>query len=1819
MLSILGRKPLAVSRLCLALFMAVPVWGSALAAPQGFPAVTSDPGALKIDQDLRALKDETLRLNRELQAVERALLYPNHSLTTFYVSVKVDGFLLDRISIRVNENEAIRHVYSGSDALALLEEDGWHRLVRLSLAPGRYRVRAEFQGHFFDARPGELSVTGKVETQIEKGSSELNLVLPISGDTPRGEIPRTGRKVSLSPPEQVEAAVGAGAPGSLKDPRYRAALFLKQAGRLLSALTELLEIEQSAPDSVALSTDFYFFMAECYLGFGMEEQASMLYQRIASGPHDALTLARAGLQLAQFDYQRGYFGQAIERLQRLRESLPASLLNDGRLLLASALLAVNRYDETIEVLTQGGKVEELPPALRYNLAVAMIHNGRIKEGRQQLNQVGTIDAGTPDLRALRDKANLILGYQYLQEQQGDSARAVFDRIRVTGSFSNRALLGLGWTEIAPASATGMGEAADSAGSPYNDDSLGAFFRARKEAQHSADLQAMGPPTENQEALTLALIPWIELVKRDPMDPAVQEGMLAIPWALDRLRSYEPSLARYLDAVAGLETARRRMDEAMLSIKNGRMVETIVRADMDLERGWTWRLRDLPDAPETYFLQNLLAEHPFQESLKNYLDARLLTRNLKSWSQRLDALHPREDHLPQLRALRARVEALQPQPGVAGAAQGRLLEAVSTRELGGQKKVIERYLTEARFAVARIYERKLKDGQIAEDAAAANLPPANSGPIKSTLTLALENYEELLKLPQEPGRRLETMRRVADLQLEADEAGGASLQESNRRLRRSIEIYNAVLAEQPQAPGNDRVLYQIARAHQNLGEIPKASDVLQRLTHEFPKSSYSDDGHFRRAELLFREGLYEEAATEYRHVLAADTSPFFEPAQYKYGWTQYRQSNYEAAVEAFLGILSRLLPSGPQSDVETALDGVGRGKKDMAKDALRVVNLSFALLGGADAAIRYFAAHGEPPYVALIYFTLGEHLLDKKRYTDSAQTYRSFVDTHPGDELAPLFLTHAMAALNRGGFVDLVVEEKERYAQHFDPAAAYWSGRPATPEVLKDLRAHLEDLGRHYHAHGQATRKQNPAKARAAFQAAAGWYLRLLELYPQDPKAAELRFLLGESLLETGQMLAAAQEYDKVVRDYPRYEKAPEAAYAALLAYQRYAADVPESQKAAALRQSIQAGLQLAERFPQHPMALAALTRGAEDLYRLDEWDEAIKVAESVLKARPAAPDALRRTAWSVIADAHFSQKRYPQAEIAYTELLKLTPAKSAERKPIGERLGSAIYKQGEAARAAGDHRAAAVAFLRVGRAAPSASIRASADYDASAMWVATQDWTQAAAVLEAFRATYPVSALLPEVDKKLAVVYENAGKPKQSAAVLRRIEARQSESPETRRDAAWLAVTLLDRARDPQIAAAYEGYVQQHPRPLDRAVEARQKLADFAVAAGDESRRLHWLREIVTADGRAGSERTERTRLLAAQATLELGRNDAQKAAKTPLKLPLGKSLPVKKQAMERALATLSRAIEYGVAGIATAATFELGVLYQDFSLSLLRSERPQRLSKLEREQYDLLLEEQAFPFEELAIHWHEVNLQRVSQGIYNAWIGRSMQALTQLVPGRYGKHEQTAEVYDLPAPPAVTPPTDGGITDTSEISGVPATPALTPPDPVTSPIPQERLAHVVRLLNSNQFRAAEAELMIFVKDRPELTGPHTNLGIVYARTERWADARLEFAKAVASDLNNAIAHNWLGVLARQAGNYQRAEASYREALAADPGYAAAQLNLAFLYDQYLKRPADALAAYRSFNEMTGKKDVRVAVWAAELDRAPATTKTPAAASTVAP
>ena len=320
--------------------------------------------------------------------------------------------------------------------------------------------------------------------------------------------------------------------------------------------------------------------------------------------------------------------------------------------------------------------------------------------------------------------------------------------------------------------------------------------------------------------------------------------------------------------------------------------------------------------------------------------------------------------------------------------------------------------------------------------------------------------------------------------------------------------------------------------------------------------------------------------------------------------------------------------------------------------------------------------------------------------------------------------------------------------------------------------------------------------------------------------------------------------------------------------------------------------------------------------------------------------------------------------------------------------------------------------------APTSTIRATAQYDAAASMLALKDYDGAARSLEDFRRRYPNHPLQADVGGKLALAYLERQQWTQAAGEFERV-ATTAKDPQVAREALWQSAELHEKAADAKsapratAAKAYERYLKQYPLPLERGLEARYRMARIAKADGDSKREAALMKEIYQGDLAGGSARTDRTRYLGATAALVMAEPAVAEYRKVALVEPLARNLKLKKAKMEEALKGYALAANYGVADVTTAATFQTAALYQDFGQAMIKSERPKKLSKAEREQYDVMLEEQAFPFEEKAIELHEVNAKRASEGVYDKWVKDSFHGLAKLRQVRYGKSERAEGVVD--------------------------------------------------------------------------------------------------------------------------------------------------------------------------------------------------------------
>ncbi len=874
---------------------------------------------------------------------------------------------------------------------------------------------------------------------------------------------------------------------------------------------------------------------------------------------------------------------------------------------------------------------------------------------------------------------------------------------------------------------------------------------------------------------------------------------------------------------------------------------------------------------------------------------------------------------------------------------------------------------------------------------------------------------------------------------------------------AVTLYQKLLDQYPLYERNDQVLYQMSRAYEELGRIDEAMAVMDRLVREYPDSRYLDEVQFRRAEFFFTHRKYLDAEDAYKSIVDFGvSSAYHQLALYKLGWTFYKQELYEDAQHKFMALLDYKVSIG--YDFEETEDEIERKRID---DTFRVISLGFSYLGGAEFVLDYFSRYGHRPYEDSIYENLAEYYYSKRRYSDAVAAYEAFVSRNPFHKKSPLFHMRIIAINTAGGFPSLVIETKKSFAVNYGLQAEYWQHfDPADrPEVVNYLKTNLTDLAQHYHA-----LYQNPKRAKEKpgnFVEAQHWYREFLASFPKETETPGIHYQLADLLLENRSFGKAAVEYEKTAYGYEPHEKSSRAGYAAVYSYRQHLEAVAAEKKLTVKKEVVRSSLAFADTFPKHEKAAVVLGAAADDLYVMTEHDQALSVAQRLIKNYPAADLSVRRSAWLVVAHSSFELDLYSESEAAYGEVLGMLPKDDKSRAGLIDNLAAAIYKQGEKANAAEDYAAAADHFLRVAAKAPTSKIRATAEFDAATALIQLKTWGRAATVLLGFRNYFPDHELQPEVTKKIAYVYREDGKLALSAAEYERIE-KESDNDEVRREALQVAAELYGEAKDVNSAlVVYRRYVDYFPEPVGIHLETRNKIAEILKSQKKRKEYLKELRSIVAIEAASGKERNDRTRYLAGKAALVLAEVNYGKFTDIKLVKPLKTNLRKKQKQMKAVTKEFTALIDYQVGEVTAAATFYLAEIYAHFSKALMGSERPvlgfdlhlvqsgdtlskiaksygadvgriarennlnsartivagkklkipRGLEPMELEEYELALEEQAYPFEEKAIEMHQSNLDLMAMGIFNEWIEKSLEKLAVFLPARYAKPEEATPI----------------------------------------------------------------------------------------------------------------------------------------------------------------------------------------------------------------
>ena len=876
-------------------------------------------------------------------------------------------------------------------------------------------------------------------------------------------------------------------------------------------------------------------------------------------------------------------------------------------------------------------------------------------------------------------------------------------------------------------------------------------------------------------------------------------------------------------------------------------------------------------------------------------------------------------------------------------------------------------------------------------------------------------------------RINALNRLAELEFsesnklrqEQEELSNSARQEAledkryEQRLNNTIKLLTTSLRDYPKAKNNDTLLYQLAKAYDQKGEHQASIDALTQLVEQYPKSGFYTEAQFRIAEDAFSLQDYSTAEFAYTEVILAQGNEiFYEKALFKRGWARFKQQYYLDAVDDFL-----------QAVLEhdfAEFEKLDKSEREQFDEYFRAVGLAFSYLGGSEPLHEYFKDRPDFIYTYHTYSMVSDIYLKQERYSDAVETLKQFIRYYPKSDNIPYSHLKIIAIWKDSGFTRKIYDAIEDFYVAYNPSSAYWKNQNENSRVNRAIRRSLKEyvvlMTGYYHNKYQSDVKQGRKKAVTDqdYASAERWYKRYLKDYSSYAQQDNIYFLYAELLSQKKRYREALKYYELAAYDNDIIIH-KDAAYATIIISDKLLKSNIEDKTL--LDKNITYAVKYSQKYPDDKRTQKLILHVVQLAYQSGQYKSAIELADIKLSRDRSTNNS---SLTSLKAESYFKLGEYAETEAIYLQLLRSKGLKSKQRKQYSDRLALAIYKQGEQAIEKKDTATAIRHYARIADVTPASAIAATGLYDAIALNMQHKQWKAAIKEIKQFQKLYPKNKRQSDVSKKLSVAYLSSDQGIKAAQEFEKMSS-MGDNLALKTAALWQAAELYEEKNKIDSAIkSYEKYARTYKKPFAQNMEAMQKLTELYTRR-DKNKKdpvknaNRWRLSIVNADKKAlNNSKTDRTKYITSFAYLGLARSEMARFNWLKLTLPLNKSLRKKKVSMQKAVKLYGNASKYKVYEAATEATYSIALIYKNFSKALLDSDRPTTLNAEELDQYEILLEDQAFPFEDKAIEFFEINLARVQDGMYNSWIQKSLHELTDLFPVRYAREPKTDDYVNI-------------------------------------------------------------------------------------------------------------------------------------------------------------------------------------------------------------
>jgi tetratricopeptide (TPR) repeat protein len=862
------------------------------------------------------------------------------------------------------------------------------------------------------------------------------------------------------------------------------------------------------------------------------------------------------------------------------------------------------------------------------------------------------------------------------------------------------------------------------------------------------------------------------------------------------------------------------------------------------------------------------------------------------------------------------------------------------------------------------------------------------------------YHRLFLHSDEPEVRIDALNRLSNIRDKSGEDIGFSPSEEQTVYREAISSYESILERGSFGGRLDELLYQMAKAHALTGHHEESIQRLKQLVGLYPDSALVPEARFRMAESAFAAGRYAEAETGYQLLVeSGENGELSTKARYMLGWSQFKQGGgaWDRAANTFVTVLDEFLPT------VQSLENVSESSVDTIDDTFRVLALMAVRKHGPDTLMSWLDESHMRSWAHLLFDRLADYYAVLGQTEASVAVNEAFVRYAPDHPKVPAFLLQVVDVWQRAGQPERVRGARAEFVARFGSDAGYDSLHPSEQEKWQSFSRMLADF--QYSRGANLATTGDVGTAEASFTSAAGYYEGLAR---RSVRAGELLRLAGDARLQAGQFPEALANFRRAAYEVANYNEAADAGWAAVSLLREGLEGRQTSQGFAPGLAEVSAEAdRYTERFSGDPRNTGLMADLSARWLSAGEHQRALDYSARVITSAEAAP-LEHYAAWQVTAKVRQQQNEYGLAERAWRQALDLAensdignppndPTGGDEVASIRKQLATVVYRQGERAAASSKTQEAVRHFRRVGSVLPGSDLAVKGRYDAANTLLKASDWPAAIHDLESFRSDFPGHELVSGISEKLVHAWISSGQQALAASELLQMAEGQPDPWEFRLRAAAL---LHEAGNVAERNALYRDYLATGIAAEEGAGHLqlqtmRYRLMESGVEEDD------WRAALVSAELDSPWHSPE-TLEWASRASLVLGARAAAAFTSIELTHPLEDSLARKQSALETARQRFLDAEALGGEAVLSESLYRRAELYRGLARDLMASSVPADLNELETMQYQMLLEEEAYPFEEKAIRLHTENHRRITSRGYDPWIGRSLGVLADLHPGRY-------------------------------------------------------------------------------------------------------------------------------------------------------------------------------------------------------------------------